>query len=134
MDRELLNAFGLVAVALALGITVSANASGLASAGLLTINEARSDASAAATHTQTLPRRSATRAANTTPPERVLDNPRQTFQDLDANGNGYVTAGEAANHRVVMRQFAIADFNADRRLSIAEFNALLGLLEDEVAE
>jgi hypothetical protein len=48
------------------------------------------------------------------------------FQDMDANGDGFVSRNEASADSRVERRFALADRNQDGKLDRAEFQELFG--------
>jgi Ca2+-binding EF-hand superfamily protein len=51
----------------------------------------------------------------------IVDVATETFKQLDADGDGYVTAGEAVKAEIVSEAFVAADRDQDGKLSLEEF-------------
>lgn len=53
------------------------------------------------------------------------------FNQLDVNGDGYISSGEAADQSELLRQWANVDQNADGQIEMSEFSAFEGLSESD---
>lgn len=66
-------------------------------------------------------------SAETAAAEIARHQTEEEFRALDLNGDGYVSAAEAAGYREVVTRFDKADRNRDGKLSRAEFGRLKGM-------